>query len=215
LVLDAEPAANGPRGNVIIRFDSGHPDAGPGDLNITALNAAQSGTADIVFLLKLGQCFARGEYRIASTDPLAEPIVEENLLGDKRDVDRARTVLRVGLKLLEQAERQGKVSSIRGLDGTPLWSGMSDEDMDSWAQLNVRDTAHASCGCAMGDPADATTVVDPECRVLGIDSLRVADASVMPTVTRSNTNIPTIMIAEKVAAMMLASSPSASAENRA
>jgi choline dehydrogenase len=201
-VFSAQPASNGIRGNVIIRFDSGHPDAGRGDLNISGLNAARSGTTDVVFLLKLGQCFSRGEYRISAVDPLAVPVVQENLLGDRRDVERGRTLLRVGLELLERARRQGNADNIRGLDGTSLRSDLSDAELDPWAHRNVRDTAHASSGCAMGDPADRATVVDPECRVLGVEALRVADASVMPTVTRSNTNIPTIMIAEKVAAMI-------------
>jgi choline dehydrogenase-like flavoprotein len=208
-VFDAEPASNGARGNVIIRFNSGHPCADGGDLNISGLNATQSGTADVTFLLKLGQCFSRGRYLISSRDPLAPPAVQENLLGDRRDVERARTVLRVGLKLLEHSERQGKLGNIRGFDGTLLRSNMTDEELDGWAHANVRDTAHASSGCPMGNPADAGIVVDPECRVLGVEALRVADASVMPTVTRSNTNLPTIMIAEKVAAMMSTSKLSA------
>ena len=53
----------------------------------------------------------------------------------------------------------------------------------------------------MGDPADAQTVVDPRGNVVGIDNLFVADASVMPEVSRTNTNIPTIMIAERIAEM--------------
>ena len=61
---------------------------------------------------------------------------------------------------------------------------------------------HASCTCRMGDPADARTVVNPGGKVVGADNLFVADASVMPEVSRTNTNIPTIMIAERVAEMV-------------
>jgi 5-(hydroxymethyl)furfural/furfural oxidase len=64
---------------------------------------------------------------------------------------------------------------------------------------NVQSAWHASCTCRMGDPADARTVVDPGGKVVGTENLFIADASVMPEVSRTNTNIPTIMIAERVA----------------
>jgi 5-(hydroxymethyl)furfural/furfural oxidase len=67
---------------------------------------------------------------------------------------------------------------------------------------NVQSAWHASCTCRMGDPADAGTVVDPGGKVVGAENLFIADASVMPEVSRTNTNIPTIMIAERVAEMM-------------
>jgi choline dehydrogenase-like flavoprotein len=54
----------------------------------------------------------------------------------------------------------------------------------------------------MGDPADPRTVVGPDGRVVGADNLFIADASVMPEVSRTNTNIPTIMIAERIAEMV-------------
>ena len=61
---------------------------------------------------------------------------------------------------------------------------------------------HPSCTCAIGRDDDRMAVVDPECRVYGVRDLRVADASIMPSVPSANTNIPTIMIAERVADFM-------------
>jgi choline dehydrogenase-like flavoprotein len=58
---------------------------------------------------------------------------------------------------------------------------------------------HPSCTCAIGGEDDRMAVVDPECRVYGVHGLRVADASVMPSVPSANTNLPTIMIGERVA----------------
>jgi 5-(hydroxymethyl)furfural/furfural oxidase len=67
---------------------------------------------------------------------------------------------------------------------------------------NVQSAWHASCTCRMGDPTDTGTVVDPGGKVVGAKNLFVADASVMPEVSRTNTNIPTIMIAERIAEMV-------------
>jgi 5-(hydroxymethyl)furfural/furfural oxidase len=67
---------------------------------------------------------------------------------------------------------------------------------------NVQSAWHASCTCRMGDPANPQTVVDPGGKVVGAKNLFVADASVMPEVSRTNTNIPTIMIAERIAELV-------------
>jgi len=67
---------------------------------------------------------------------------------------------------------------------------------------NVQSAWHASCTCRMGDPANPRTVVGPDGRVVGADNLFIADASVMPEISRTNTNIPTIMIAERIAEMV-------------
>jgi 5-(hydroxymethyl)furfural/furfural oxidase len=69
---------------------------------------------------------------------------------------------------------------------------------------NVAGTFHVCGTCRIGSADDPEAVVDPEGRVYGIAGLRVADASVMPTVPRGNTNLPTIMVAEKLAAAMIA-----------
>jgi len=58
---------------------------------------------------------------------------------------------------------------------------------------------HVSCTCRMGRPGDADVVVDPDCRVVGMENLRVVDASIMPTLVRANTHVPVLMIAEKMA----------------
>ena len=84
-------------------------------------------------------------------------------------------------------------------DAVPLEDLVADDErLADHIRTNVAGTFHVSGTCRMGDDPDA--VVDPAGRVRGIDGLRVADASVMPTVPRANTNIPTIMIAEKLAA---------------
>jgi 5-(hydroxymethyl)furfural/furfural oxidase len=78
-----------------------------------------------------------------------------------------------------------------------------DELLTEHVRRNVAGTFHVSGTCRMGAHDDPQAVVDPAGRVHGIEGLRIADASVMPTVPRGNTNLPTIMIAEKIAASML------------
>ena len=76
----------------------------------------------------------------------------------------------------------------------------SDDELLDYARQNGSTVYHASCSCMMGNHAMA--VVDDQLRVHGLEGLRVIDASVMPAVTSTNTNAPTIMIAEKGAAMI-------------
>ncbi len=88
-------------------------------------------------------------------------------------------------------------------DSAPLPELLADAGkLERHVKENVQSAWHPSCTCRMGDPADPGTVVDPGGRLVGMDNLFIADASVMPEVSRTNTNIPTIMIAEKVAEMV-------------
>jgi choline dehydrogenase len=78
----------------------------------------------------------------------------------------------------------------------------SDVALDAWLLQTAGNAHHTSGTCKMGPASDAMAVVDQYCRVHGIEGLRVVDASIMPNVTRSNTNATTIMIAERVADWM-------------
>jgi choline dehydrogenase len=75
----------------------------------------------------------------------------------------------------------------------------SDADIDAFVRDKVQSAYHPSCTCKMGDVGDPLAVVDSDTRVIGMQSLRVVDSSIMPSITNGNLNAPTIMIAEKAA----------------
>lgn len=80
----------------------------------------------------------------------------------------------------------------------------AEEALDAYVRDKVHGSWHASGTCRMGDAADDGAVIDPHARVIGVQGLRVVDASIMPRIPRANTNIPTIMAGEKIAATILA-----------
>lgn len=141
------------------------------------------------------QVFSRGSLRVVDRDPTAHPIVEENMLEDERDVQR----LRDGARLLAELVDSAPVRSV--CDGDPwrinreLRAAVdgSDAELDDFLRATAVDTQHGTSTCRMG------AVVDAECRVQGIDALRVVDASVFPAVPRANTNLTAIMLGERMA----------------
>ncbi len=185
------------RGNCTVRCSSELPDSAFGDLLITDVNLVPDN--DLGGLLcKLAQCHARGSVTITSPDPEATPAADFNLLGDPRDVRLARHLLRHAFELV-RAGGFPKGTAVVDVNGDAVDPNMSDAELDAWAKWVVRDTAHAASGCAIGGPDDRNAVLDTQCRVRGIERLRVADTSVVPTVPRANTHLPAVMIGEKVA----------------
>jgi choline dehydrogenase len=141
---------------------------------------------------------SRGAIQLASADPFAPP----RITGHHLSHDSEWRALVYGLKLGQAIVAAKAFDRFRGAPyrvGGPLGS-------DAELEAHVRSTAellYHPCGtCKMG--VDELAVVDPELRVRGVEGLRVADASVMPTITRGNTNAPTIMIAERLAAWLSA-----------
>jgi choline dehydrogenase len=111
--------------------------------------------------------------------------------------------MRDGIRRLFALSRQPGVAAI-GAVRSDMRADASDAELDAWALAFAGDAQHPTSTCAMGDERDARTVVDCDCRVLGIEGLRVIDASVMPSVVRANTHLTTVMIAEHMAQRIMA-----------
>jgi choline dehydrogenase len=136
---------------------------------------------------------SRGRITLGSADPFAPPIIHGNNLSVGPDMK----TLVVGLELAREIAHARAFDRYRGAEYLPGTALRTDGDLRAYVRANVELLYHPSGTCRMG--SDALAVVDSELRVRQLERLRVADASVMPTVTRGNTNAPTIMIAERLA----------------
>lgn len=103
------------------------------------------------------------------------------------------------VKLTREIFAQKALAPFRGKELQPGSHVQSDTEIDAFVRAKADSAYHPSCTCKMGQPSDPTAVVDPQARVLGVENLRVVDASIMPSVVSGNLNAPTIMIAEKAA----------------
>jgi choline dehydrogenase-like flavoprotein len=142
---------------------------------------------------------SRGSIHARSANPEAAPSIQPNYLAAQADKD----VAVASLRLVRRIAAQPPLAKYHPEEMKPGASVTSDADMAS-AAADVGTTIFHPVGTAkMGLPSDRAAVVDARLRVLGVQGLRVIDASVMPRITSGNTNSPTLMIAEKGAAMIL------------
>jgi choline dehydrogenase len=136
---------------------------------------------------------SRGYVRLKSSDPAAAPEIFLNYLAEEED----KQAFRAGLRLTREIFAQPAFRPFLGEEISPGKQVQSDDEIDDWLAKSA-ETAYHPCGsCRMG--TDPMAVVDPQCRVHGIDNLRVVDSSIMPAVPNGNLNAPTIMIGEKAA----------------
>ena len=149
---------------------------------------------------------SRGRVRLASSNPRVAPRILNNYLATEED----RRVMCEGLRRAREIHQQPAFDPYRGAELAPGPQCMSDDELDDYVRATAKTVYHPTSTCRMG--SDAAAVVDHECRVHGIEGLRVVDASVMPMVTTGNTNAPTIMIAEKAADMIRGAPPLPPAE---
>ncbi len=138
-----------------------------------------------------------GTISLASADPLAAAKIDPNYLADPEDT----RVLREGIKIARRMMRQPAFADFIDREREPFAGTDLDDDDAVNAIISAKgETIYHPVGtCSMGPSNNASSVVDPELKVVGMTGLRVADASVMPRLIGGNTNAPTIMIAEKCA----------------
>jgi 4-pyridoxate dehydrogenase len=138
---------------------------------------------------------SRGRVELASPDPRAPVRIRQNFLA----ADKDWATLRAGVRLVRDIGCQTPLASFTTGEISPGPDCRSDAEIDAHIRATAITVHHPLGTCKMGRPSDPTAVVDPELKVLGLDGLRVVDASVMPDLVGGNINAPVIMIAEKAA----------------
>ncbi|MDP6173344.1 MAG: GMC family oxidoreductase N-terminal domain-containing protein, partial [Rhodospirillales bacterium] len=149
---------------------------------------------------------SRGALTLRSSDPAAMPRILWNLFDDPADLD----TLMKGVKTMREIYATPPLSDVVDKEESPGPDVRTDDEIKEWLRNNCQTAQHPAGTCRMG--SDPESVVDQELRVRGIEGLRVADCSIMPDVVGSNTNAPTIMIAEKAVDMILGRDPLPAAE---
>jgi choline dehydrogenase-like flavoprotein len=140
---------------------------------------------------------SRGTIRLASADPTAAPLIDPNFLAEPEDTQ----VLLDGMKLIREAMGSGGIVDSVSRERSPGVEHADDAALRREIPNRATTVYHPVGSCRMG--VDDRAVVDPELRVRGIEGLRVADASIMPSITGGNTNAPAIMIGERGADFVL------------
>ena len=234
-----------------LRYSSGLPGVPAGDMFVAVLSkSAWHAVGEQIgsLLTFVNKTYSEtGQVKLASRDPQREPIVEFNLLSDRRDLDRLMSGFRkmAGLQLsaplkavtdkpfpASYSDRVRKIGVVNAknriltgiaaalmdgpaalrhymidnfvVEGFTFDQVMADDEaMEAFVRKAAIGVWHASCSCRMGRPDDPMAVVDTEGRVKGIQGLRVVDASIFPVVPCANTNLPTLMTAEKIAEAMV------------
>lgn len=153
----------------------------------------------ITFVPILAQPRSTGSVTLGSSDPLDPPLVDPAYLTDPADV----AVLVEGVRIARRLAQASAFDGLRGHEIAPGAAVTSDEALAGYVRSSASTVWHPVGTCRMGAEDDLMAVVDPQLRVRGIARLRVADASVMPTITAGNTNATVIMIGEKAADLIL------------
>jgi len=139
---------------------------------------------------------SRGTVRLQSDNPADMPLIDPNYLSDPYD----REMSIRGLKLVQRILAQDALTPFIMAERLPGPEVQTDDEYFDFICVHSKTSHHCAGTCRMGN--DDAAVVDTRLRFNGIDGLRIADASIMPTVNSSNTNAPAIMIGEKAADMI-------------
>lgn len=189
-------------------FTRSSPDADRADIAYVVVPYTRTNTATQIPDRKPGVTLSfydcrptsRGDIRLKSADPTAAPAIRPNYLATGRD----QSVAANGIRVTRSIVGQPSMRRYNPREFSPGDNGANDDASLLAAAAGVGNTVFHPVGtCKMGRPTDPLAVVDERLRFIGLEGLRVIDASVMPEITSGNTNAPTMMIAEKGAAMIL------------
>ncbi|MAC14638.1 MAG: GMC family oxidoreductase [Alcanivorax sp.] len=160
------------------------------------MKVAMSGYGYIVMIYGL-RPLSRGRIGLHSADPFTAPLIDPNYMAESADVEQ----LVRGVRLVRKILAQPAFCLHHEVEMSPGSELQNDEDLAAWVRRSGESAYHPVGTCKMG--VDPMAVVDSRLRVHGLRSLRVVDASIMPTLVGGNTNQPATMIGEKGAAMIL------------
>jgi choline dehydrogenase len=146
---------------------------------------------------------SRGFVRIRNDQPKHEPQILFNYMSHPDDWAEFRACIRLTRDIIGQQA----LEPFRAEEIQPGGHVQTDEEIDAFIREHCESAYHPTGTCKMGAADDPMAVVDPECRVIGIENLRVADSSIMPQVTNGNLNAPTLMIGEKASDHILGRDP--------
>ena len=136
---------------------------------------------------------SRGRVALRSANPKESPLIRFNYMSTEDDWRDFRRSIRI----VREVFAQSSMDSYRGEEISPGSGCESDEELDDFIR-NHAESAYHPCGtCRMGAADDDFAVVDPTCKVIGVDRLRVADSSIFPRITYGNLNAPSILVGEK------------------
>jgi choline dehydrogenase len=148
---------------------------------------------------------SKGSIKLRSANPADTPLIDPNYMSEPADWDELRTCVDLSREIFNQA-------AFDEYRGSEIWPGApvkSRQDIDEFIRQYAESAYHPSGTCRMG--SDDQSVVDPECKVRGLENLRIADASIMPSIVSGNLNATVMMIGEKAADMIAGKSAPAPA----
>lgn len=192
---------NVPGPQAMLTLKSSDSSAGP-DLQIfpwTISPAEPEATPVLEIYVALVKPLSRGSLHLSSSDPMAAPVIDLGFFTDPGDMPRIIHAVRV-------AQRLAKTSPLSGVALEELFPGTqaieSTADLETAIRTKIGTYYHPVGTCRMGPVADASAVVDPHGNVHRVEGLSVNDASIMPTIPAANTNLPTLMLAERCSAWL-------------
>ncbi|APY13333.1 choline dehydrogenase [Brucella sp. 10RB9214] len=146
---------------------------------------------------------SRGSVTLRSANPREKPVIKFNYMSHEDDWADFRHCVRLTREIFGQAA----FDPYRGAEIQPGAHVQTDDEIDSFIREHVESAFHPCGTCKMGAVDDPMAVVDPECRVIGVEGLRVADSSIFPRITNGNLNGPSIMVGEKASDHILGRTP--------